>query len=227
MSINRLFWGNTEYLSWTTFSLFQKATPLSAHLDPPLLFNIYVNLTGFRYIWLVFQFFLLCQNLESVGLSKIVLQWIDHFQIEYKCGHEIHAHNCSKLFLWFQHSSTRESMHNTNWITLIGLKVVVRACHGAYLVAHILIFGAKFGFRETCMILLFRVCTTEFGTFNCPRGLQLPTRLSNCYLITGRIQLDCFDSSVYSQCALYNKTWLKFQKALFALAVVYEQCSNE
>ena len=26
------------------------------------------------------------------------------------------------------------------------------------------------------------------------------------YLITGRIQLDCFDRSVYSQCALYNKT---------------------
>ena len=33
------------------------------------------------------------------------------------------------------------------------------------------------------------------------------------YLIIGRIQLDCFDRSVYSQYALCNKTWLKFRKA--------------
>ena len=32
-------------------------------------------------------------------------------------------------------------------------------------------------------------------------------------LITGRIQFDCFDRSVYSQCAQCNKTWLKFRKA--------------
>ena len=31
------------------------------------------------------------------------------------------------------------------------------------------------------------------------------------YLNTGHIQLDCFDRSVYSQCALCNKTWLKFR----------------
>ena len=38
--------------------------------------------------------------------------------------------------------------------TLYGvIKVIVRACHGAYF----LIFGAKFGFRETCMMLLFRI----------------------------------------------------------------------
>ena len=47
------------------------------------------------------------------------------------------------------------------------------------------------------------------------------------YLITGRIQLDCFDRSVYSQCALYDRTWLKFRKSiLFVLAVVYEQKNN-
>ena len=33
------------------------------------------------------------------------------------------------------------------------------------------------------------------------------------YSITGRSQLDCFDRSVYSQCVLSNKTWLKFRKA--------------
>ena len=26
---------------------------------------------------------------------------------------------------------------------------------------------------------LYNFCTTGFGTFNCPRGLQLPARLSN------------------------------------------------
>ena len=32
-------------------------------------------------------------------------------------------------------------------------------------------------------------------------------------LNTGRIQFDCFDRSACSQCALCNKTWLKFRKA--------------
>ena len=39
---------------------------------------------------------------------------------------------------------------------------------------------------------------------------QLPVYF---YLITGRIQLDCFDGSVYSHCALCNRMWLKFRKA--------------
>ena len=39
---------------------------------------------------------------------------------------------------------------------------------------------------------------------------QLPVYF---YLITGRIQLYCFDRSVYSQCTLCNKTWLKFRKS--------------
>ena len=46
---------------------------------------------------------------------------------------------------------------------------------------------------------------------------QLPAYF---YLIAGRIQLDCFDRSVYSHCALYNKTWLKFRKA-FCLSWQY------
>ena len=64
-------------------------------------------------------------------------------------------------------------------------------------------------------------CTIQRETFNCPGGLQLPfDQLSvYFYLITGRIQLDCFDRSVYSQCALHNKT--------FVLTVVYEQCYDK
>ena len=37
------------------------------------------------------------------------------------------------------------------------------------------------------------------------------------YIISGRIQLDCFDRSVYSQYALFNKTWLKVRKAFCLL----------
>ena len=37
-------------------------------------------------------------------------------------------------------------------------KVVVRACQGAYFVAHVFrIFGGKFCFRLTCMMLYFRI----------------------------------------------------------------------
>ena len=66
------------------------------------------------------------------------------------------------------------------------------------------------------MIVLFRISVQfESGTFNCPRGLQLPLEQLPVYfyLITVRIQLDCFDRSVYSQCVLCNKTWLKVRKA--------------
>ena len=55
-------------------------------------------------------------------------------------------------------------------------------------------------------------CTIECGTTqNCAAYF---------YSITGRIQLDSFDRSVYSQCAPCNKTWLKFQKAF----CVFSQC---
>ena len=53
---------------------------------------------------------------------------------------------------------------------------------------------------------------------------QLPVYF---YLITGRIQLDCFDRSVHSQCALCNKARLKIRQAFFVLTVVYEQCYDE
>ena len=57
----------------------------------------------------------------------------------------------------------------------------------------------------------------ESGTFNLPTQSAILRMLEQLpmyfYLITGRIQLDYFDRSVNSQCALCNKTWLKFRKA--------------
>ena len=64
--------------------------------------------------------------------------------------------------------------------------------------------------------VLQNFCTAEYGTFNYPYGRQTHSMLEQLpvsfYLITGRIQLDCFDRPVYSQCALCYKTWLKFRK---------------
>ena len=61
---------------------------------------------------------------------------------------------------------------------------------------------------------LLNFCTIESNCLTQSTTLstleQLPVYF---YLITWRIQLDCFDRSVYSQCALCNKTWLKFRKA--------------
>ena len=43
---------------------------------------------------------------------------------------------------------------------------------------------------------------------------RISVQLSLEHLIAhARIQLDCFDISVYSQRALCNRTWLKFRKA--------------
>ena len=57
-------------------------------------------------------------------------------------------------------------------------------------------------FRETCMMLLFRVSVQ----LNVPTWSATPSTLEQLqvyfYSITGPIQLDCFDKSVYSQCAL-------------------------
>ena len=64
---------------------------------------------------------------------------------------------------------------------------------------------------------LWNFYTPECGTINLLTPSATPSTLeqlpAHFYLIRGRIQLDCFDRHVYSQCALCNKTWLKFRKA--------------
>ena len=57
--------------------------------------------------------------------------------------------------------------------------------------------------------------TIECETFNCQRGLLLLARLSNpgVLLFNNRAYLTSLFISVYSQCALCNRTWLKFRKA--------------
>ena len=58
------------------------------------------------------------------------------------------------------------------------------------------------------MILLFRISVQLLTRSATPSTLeQLPVYF---YLITGRIQLDCFYRLAFSQCALCNKTCLKF-----------------
>ena len=43
---------------------------------------------------------------------------------------------------------------------------------------------------------------------------QQALAITSVYLLNYRAyQLDCFDRSVYSQCALCNKSWLKFREA--------------
>ena len=58
-------------------------------------------------------------------------------------------------------------------------------------------------------LIAHAVCNSQFVE-------QLPWYF---YLTIGRIQRDCFDMSAYAQCALCNKTWLKFRKA-FCLPMV-------
>ena len=67
------------------------------------------------------------------------------------------------------------------------------------------------------MLLLFRISVqSSVGPLICPSGLQLIARLSNywCTFNNG-VYLSCFDRSVYSHCALCNKTWLMCRKAFF------------
>ena len=52
------------------------------------------------------------------------------------------------------------------------------------------------------LLALYNFCTIEYGTFNCPPGLQPPARLSNYQCTFTKLQgvsnFDCFDRSVYS-----------------------------
>ena len=74
------------------------------------------------------------------------------------------------------------------------------------------------------MMLLFGVSVQ----LNVPTWSATPSTLEQLqvyfYSITGPIQLDCFDKSVYSQCALcmqYNVDKV-YESILFVLTVVYE-----
>ena len=74
----------------------------------------------------------------------------------------------------------------------------------------------------------FRVMSSFIQVVVSQNELQLFSRAEKLItLIIGRIQLDCFDMSAYSQCALCNKTWVKFRKAFFLLTVAYEQRYDE
>ena len=67
------------------------------------------------------------------------------------------------------------SFPKNNWF-----KVVVRACYGAYFVVHVFKYLAPNLFSGDLHDAVFQsCCAIECGTFNCPRGLQLPTCLSN------------------------------------------------
>ena len=60
------------------------------------------------------------------------------------------------------------------------LLFVVRACYGAYFVAHVLKYLApNFVSGRPACAALQNFCSVERGTFNRPRGLQLSTRLRN------------------------------------------------
>ena len=60
-------------------------------------------------------------------------------------------------------------------------EVVVRACYEAYFVAHIFKYLApNFASGRPAWCCFLEFLYNERGTFNCPRGLQLPARLSNC-----------------------------------------------
>ena len=83
------------------------------------------------------------------------------------------------------------------YLTVLRLLFVLATEHT--MLRMFLIFGAKFCFRETCMMMRFRISvqlnveqlTTRSAT---PITLgQLPVYF---YLSTGRIQLDCFARSV-------------------------------
>ena len=96
------------------------------------------------------------------------------------------------------------------------LKVVVRACYGAYFVVHALAPNFASGGPAACMMLPFRISVQLsleplIAHVVCNfMHEQLPLYF---YLIPGLTHFDCFDRSVYFQCALCNKTWLKFRKA--------------
>ena len=120
-----------------------------------------------------------------------------------------------ELFSEETHHFVNFRYENLNCLVLNILRCLLRSilCCACYK-----IFGVKFCFRETCMMLLFTISVrlrvdpliaTESATASSLE--QLP--LYFFFKITGLIKLDCFDRSVYSKCALHNKTWLKFQKA--------------
>ena len=87
------------------------------------------------------------------------------------------------------------------------LKVVVRACYGAYFVAHVfkyLMANFVSGRPASC-------CSLELSlepNLQLPGSLQLPARLRNYQCTFTKLQgvSNLFDRSVYSQCALHNKT---------------------
>ena len=86
----------------------------------------------------------------------------------------------------------------------IRLKVVVRACYGAYLLrTFLIIFGTKFCFRETCTTPLFKI-SVQLSVEPLIAHAVCNSRHARTitwvyfYLITGCIQLYCFDRSVYS-----------------------------
>ena len=62
---------------------------------------------------------------------------------------------------------------------------------------------------------LYNFCTIEFGTFDCPRGLQLPARLSNYQCIFTKLQ---GESNLIASVS---------KSILFFFTVVYEQCYDE
>ena len=62
---------------------------------------------------------------------------------------------------------------------------------------------------------LYNFCTIEFGTFDCPRGLQLPARLSNYQCTFTKLQ------------SVFNLILSGSKSILFVLTVVYEQCYDQ
>ena len=67
------------------------------------------------------------------------------------------------------------------------------------------------------MMLLFRISvqlSVEHLIAHAVCNFQNARAIASVLLYNNsRIQLDCFDRSAYSQCALCNRTWLKFRKA--------------
>ena len=113
-------------------------------------------------------------------------------------------------------------------ILIFCCKVVRDSCHRAYFVAHVFKYlGPNFVSGNLHDTTLQNFCTIKCGTFNCPRDLQLPARLSKYQCILTSLQgVTNLIVSIkwYIPSMHYTKNMANVsKKILFVFTVVYEQ----